>query len=92
MMATGGLSVGWLTDISVFRMARYLVQIPRDTLSDESKASIARAIGEVHAEIMGASSDAVQIAITEIDAGCLFAGGSLIECGHIFVHGYLPDE
>jgi phenylpyruvate tautomerase PptA (4-oxalocrotonate tautomerase family) len=72
-------------------MARYLVQIPRDSLSEASKAAIARTICAVHAEILQASPDAVQIAITEIDAGCFFAGGSLIECDHIFVHGYLPD-
>ena len=72
-------------------MARYLVQIPRDSLSEASKAAIARTIGAVHTEILPASPDAVQIAITEIDAGCFFAGGSLIECDHIFVHGYLPD-
>jgi phenylpyruvate tautomerase PptA (4-oxalocrotonate tautomerase family) len=73
-------------------MARYLVQIPRDSLSDASKAAIARTIGKVHAEVMNVSSDPVQIAITEIDAGCFFAGGSLLECDHIFVHGYLPDD
>jgi phenylpyruvate tautomerase PptA (4-oxalocrotonate tautomerase family) len=76
----------------VDRMARYLVQIPRDGLSEASKAAIARTIGEVHAEIMSVSSDAVQIAITEIDAGCFFASGRLLECDHIFVHGYLPDD
>ncbi len=73
-------------------MARYLVQIPRDSLSEASKAAIARAIDRVHAEVMQADSDAVQIVITEIDAGCFFASGSLIECDHIFVHGYLPDD
>jgi phenylpyruvate tautomerase PptA (4-oxalocrotonate tautomerase family) len=73
-------------------MARYLVQIPRDSLSEASKSAVARVIGEVHAEIMQASAGATQIVITEIDAGCFFSGGSLIECDHIFVHGYLPDE
>lgn len=73
-------------------MTRYLIQIPRDSLSEASKAAIARTISEVHTEIVLTNPDAVQIAITEIDAGCFFAGGSLLECDHIFVHGYLPDD
>jgi phenylpyruvate tautomerase PptA (4-oxalocrotonate tautomerase family) len=81
-----------LNSLDVLIMARYLVQVPRDNLSDASKAAIARTIGEVYAEVMNVGSDSIQIAITEIDAGCFFAGGSLLECNHIFVHGYLPDE
>ena len=73
-------------------MARYLVQIPKDSLLETRKAAVARTISEAHSEIIRTNPDAVQIAITEIDAGCFFAGGSLIECNHIFVHGYLPDD
>lgn len=72
-------------------MARYLVQIPRDSLSQATKSAIARAISNVHEEVMRTGSGTVQIAITEIDAGCFFAGSSLIECNHVLVHGYLPE-
>ncbi|MEH2512635.1 phenylpyruvate tautomerase PptA (4-oxalocrotonate tautomerase family) [Nitrobacteraceae bacterium AZCC 1564] len=73
-------------------MSRYLVQIPRDTLSAERKAGIAKAITRVHSDVTGDAADTVQVVITEIDAGCFFSGGSLIECGHIFVHGFMRDE
>jgi phenylpyruvate tautomerase PptA (4-oxalocrotonate tautomerase family) len=71
-------------------MARYLIQIPRDVLAEGRKAEIAKAVVVAHHEITGEDADAVQVAITEIDAGCFFAGGRLIECDHIFVHGYVP--
>jgi phenylpyruvate tautomerase PptA (4-oxalocrotonate tautomerase family) len=70
-------------------MARYLVQIPRDVLAEAKKAEIAKAIVAAHHEITGDDADSVQVAITEIDSGCFFAGGRLIECDHIFVHGYV---
>src|ERR1700744_26074 len=72
-------------------MARYLIQIPRDSLSDARKADVAAAITRAHAEIAGGGGKGVAVAITEIDAGCFFMGGSLIECDRIFVHGYLSD-
>jgi phenylpyruvate tautomerase PptA (4-oxalocrotonate tautomerase family) len=72
-------------------MARYMVHVPRDVLSEGHKAEIAKSIVAAHHEITGDESDAVQVAITEIDAGCFFAGGRLIECDHIFVHGYTPN-
>jgi phenylpyruvate tautomerase PptA (4-oxalocrotonate tautomerase family) len=72
-------------------MARYLIQIPRDTLSDESKTKIAAAVTAAHREVTGDDPNDVQIAITEIDAGCFFAGGRLIECDHIFLHAYVAD-
>jgi phenylpyruvate tautomerase PptA (4-oxalocrotonate tautomerase family) len=72
-------------------MARYLIQVPRDSLSEGRKAEIAMAITATHRAITGDDAISVEIAITEIDAGCFFAGGRLIECDHIFVHGYLPD-
>jgi phenylpyruvate tautomerase PptA (4-oxalocrotonate tautomerase family) len=77
--------------IAMDEMARYLVQIPKDSLSETRKAEIAKTISEVHSAVMNSGADTIQIAITEIDAGCFFAGGRLIECDHIFVHGFLPD-
>jgi phenylpyruvate tautomerase PptA (4-oxalocrotonate tautomerase family) len=70
-------------------MARYLIQIPTDSLSDERKAGVASAVTDIHAEVVGEDSSSVAVAITEIDAGCFFMGGSLIECDRIFVHGYV---
>ena len=70
-------------------MARYLVQVPRDVLSEGLKAEVAKAIVAAHHEIIGDEPGSVQVAITEIDAGCFFAGGRLIECDHVFVHGYV---
>jgi phenylpyruvate tautomerase PptA (4-oxalocrotonate tautomerase family) len=72
-------------------VARYLIQIPCDSLSDERKAGVAAAVTRAHAEIAGDDAGCVAIAITEIDAGCFFMGGSLIECDRIFVHGYVAD-
>lgn len=75
-------------------MARYLVQVPRDTLSEVRKAGIAKSIAMTRQDVTGEDLGSVQVAITEIDAGCFFAGGRLIECDHIFVHGYVsggPD-
>jgi phenylpyruvate tautomerase PptA (4-oxalocrotonate tautomerase family) len=65
-------------------MVRYMIQVPREGLSEDREPEIAKSV-------VGASPESVQIAITEIDAGCFFSGGRLIECDHIFVHGYLPD-
>jgi phenylpyruvate tautomerase PptA (4-oxalocrotonate tautomerase family) len=73
----------------VAAMARYVIQVPRDALSDERKAKIADAVTSAHRKVTGDDPESVQVAITEIDAGCFFAGGSLIECNHIFVHGYV---
>ena len=70
-------------------MARYLVQVPRDVLAESRKAGVAKAIVAAHHEITGDEPGSVQVAITEIDAGCFFAGGRLIECDHVFVHGYV---
>ena len=70
-------------------MARYLVQVPRDVLAESRKAEVAKAIVAAHHEITGDDPDSVQVAVTEIDAGCFFAGGRLIECDHVFVHGYV---
>jgi phenylpyruvate tautomerase PptA (4-oxalocrotonate tautomerase family) len=70
-------------------MARYLVQVPRDVLPESRKAEVAKAIVAAHHEIMGEEPDSVQVAITEVDAGCFFAGGRLIECDHVFVHGHV---
>jgi phenylpyruvate tautomerase PptA (4-oxalocrotonate tautomerase family) len=70
-------------------MARYLVQVPRDVLAESRKAEVAKAIVAAHHEITGDEPDSVQVAVTEIDAGCFFAGGRLIECDHVFVHGYV---
>ena len=61
-------------------MARYLVQVPRDVLAESRKAEVAKAIVAAHHKITGDDPDAVQVAVTEIDAGCFFAGGRLIEC------------
>jgi phenylpyruvate tautomerase PptA (4-oxalocrotonate tautomerase family) len=72
-------------------MARYVVQVPREALSDERKAKIAEAVTSAHRKVTGEDPEFVQVAITEIDAGCFFAGGRLIECDHIFVHGYVDD-
>lgn len=72
-------------------MARYVIQVPRDALSDDRKAHIAFAVTEAHTEIAGGDDADVHIAITEIDAGCFFAGGRLLECDHIFLHGFVPD-
>jgi phenylpyruvate tautomerase PptA (4-oxalocrotonate tautomerase family) len=70
-------------------MARYLVQVPRDVLAESRKMEVAKAIVAAHHEIIGGEPGSVQVAITEIDAGCFFAGGRLIECDHVFVHGYV---
>lgn len=72
-------------------MARYLIQIPRESLSDGRKVDVANAVTATHAEIVGEDPKTVAIAITEIDAGCFFMGGSLIECDRIFLHGYVSD-
>jgi phenylpyruvate tautomerase PptA (4-oxalocrotonate tautomerase family) len=71
-------------------VSRYLVQVPRDSLSESRKAAIADAIASAHRAIPGANAHTLQIAITEIDAGCFFSDGRLIECDHIFVHDYSP--
>ena len=56
-------------------MARYLVQVPRDVLAESRKAEVAKAIVAAHHKITGDDPDSVQVAVTEIDAGCFFAGG-----------------
>ena len=70
-------------------MARYLIQVPRDVLAEDRKAEIAKTIAAAHNHITGDESSSVRVAIVEIDAGCFFAGGRLIECDHVFVHGYV---
>src|SRR5258708_37211466 len=61
-------------------MSRYLVQVPRDSLSESRKTAIADAIASAHRAITGANAHTVQIAISEIDAGCFFSGGCVIAC------------
>jgi phenylpyruvate tautomerase PptA (4-oxalocrotonate tautomerase family) len=73
-------------------VARYLVQVPRDVLSEDRKADIAKAIIAGHHQVTGDEVNSVRVAIIEIDAGCFFAGGRLIECDRIFVHGYAQDS
>jgi phenylpyruvate tautomerase PptA (4-oxalocrotonate tautomerase family) len=68
-----------------------VIQVPRDALSDERKAKIAEAVTSAHRDATGDDPEKIEIAIAEIDACCFFAGGRLIECDHIFLHGYLPD-
>jgi len=65
-------------------MARYLVQVPQDSLSEDRKAGVEKSIVAAHHDVAGKDPSSVQVAITEIDAGCFFAGGGLIECDHIF--------
>lgn len=72
-------------------MARYLVQVPQDSLSEDRKAGVEKSIVAAHHDVAGKDPSSVQVAITEIDAGCFFADGRLIECDRIFVHGYTPN-
>ena len=65
-------------------MARYLVQIPRDSLSEQRKMDLVRAITKVHGLVPGNRASEVHIAITETDAGCFFSGGRVIERDHAF--------
>jgi phenylpyruvate tautomerase PptA (4-oxalocrotonate tautomerase family) len=69
-----------------------MIQVPRNALSDDRKAAIATSITTIHRTITDDDANSIEIAITEIDAGCFFAGGRLIECDHIFVHGYVSAE
>jgi phenylpyruvate tautomerase PptA (4-oxalocrotonate tautomerase family) len=73
-------------------MARYVIQVPRDVLSAEQKADVAKSVVVAHCEITGEDGANVQVVITEIDAGCFFFGGRLMECDHIFAHGYLAGS
>jgi phenylpyruvate tautomerase PptA (4-oxalocrotonate tautomerase family) len=57
-------------------MARYLVQVPRDVLAESRKAEVAKAIVAAHHKITGDDPDSVQVAVTEIDAGCFVAGAT----------------
>jgi phenylpyruvate tautomerase PptA (4-oxalocrotonate tautomerase family) len=56
-------------------MARYLIQVPRDVLAESQKAGVAKAIVAAHHEITGDEPGSVQVAVTEIDAGCFFRRG-----------------
>ena len=73
-------------------MASYVVQIPQDSLSQDRKDAVEEAIKTAHAEITKAPAYVTQVEIVEVDSGCFYLGGRLLECDRIFIHGVEVED
>lgn len=73
-------------------MASYVVQIPQDSLSQDRKAAVEEAVRLAHAEITGTPRYVTQVEVVEVDSGCFYLGGRLLECDQIFVHGVEVED
>jgi phenylpyruvate tautomerase PptA (4-oxalocrotonate tautomerase family) len=73
-------------------MPRYTVTIPQDLVSDLQKKKIAATITEVHENVTRAHSDKLQVILGDVEPGCFYQHGRLLECDHIFVHGFTSQD
>jgi phenylpyruvate tautomerase PptA (4-oxalocrotonate tautomerase family) len=73
-------------------MASYIVQIPQDSLSKDRIAAVEEAVLLAHAQITGAPRYVTQVEVVEVDSGCFYFGGRLLECDRIFIHGVEVED
>ena len=72
-------------------MAKYTVTIPQNLVTKSVKDDIASAILIIHREVAG-SPENVQVIIGDVEPGCFYQHGRLLECDHIFVHGFIVQD
>jgi phenylpyruvate tautomerase PptA (4-oxalocrotonate tautomerase family) len=72
-------------------MAKYTVTIPKDLVTKSVKDDIATSILRIHREAAGASEN-VQVIIGDVEPGCFYQHGRLLECDHIFLHGFILQD
>jgi phenylpyruvate tautomerase PptA (4-oxalocrotonate tautomerase family) len=73
-------------------MPKYAVTIPQNLVSKSVKDGIATSILRIHQEVVGSSSENVQVVIGDIEPGCFYQHGRLLECEHIFIHGFILQD
>jgi phenylpyruvate tautomerase PptA (4-oxalocrotonate tautomerase family) len=73
-------------------MASYVIRIAQDSITDARKAAVEEAVRLEHAEITGAPRHVTRVEIVEVDSGCFYLHGRLLECDHIFVHGVTVED
>ena len=73
-------------------MASYVIQIPQDSITDARKTAVEEAVRLAHAEITGTPRHVTKVEIVEVDSGCFYLHGRLLECDHIFVHGVTVED
>jgi phenylpyruvate tautomerase PptA (4-oxalocrotonate tautomerase family) len=73
-------------------MPKYAVTIPQNLVSKSGKDGIAASILRIHQEVVGSSSENVQVVIGDVEPGCFYQHGRLLECEHIFIHGFILQD
>jgi phenylpyruvate tautomerase PptA (4-oxalocrotonate tautomerase family) len=73
-------------------MPKYAVTIPQNLVSKSVKDGIAASILHIHREVAGNSSENVQVIIGDVEPGCFYQHGRLLECEHIFIHGFILQD
>jgi len=73
-------------------MPKYAVTIPQNLVSKSAKDGIAASIVRIHQEVTGSSSENVQVIIGDVEPGCFYQHGRLLECEHIFIHGFILQD
>jgi phenylpyruvate tautomerase PptA (4-oxalocrotonate tautomerase family) len=71
-------------------MSRYTVTVPQGFVSKAQKDKIVSTIAEVHQKVVNSPAEKLQIIVGEVEPGCFFSHGRLMECEHIFLHGFIP--
>ncbi len=73
-------------------MPKYAVTIPQNLATKSAKDDIAASILRIHQEVVGSSSENVQVVIGDVEPGCFYQHGRLMECDHIFIHGFILQD
>jgi phenylpyruvate tautomerase PptA (4-oxalocrotonate tautomerase family) len=73
-------------------MPKYAVTIPQNLVTKSVKDGIAASILRIHQEVVGNSSENVQVVIGDVEPGCFYQHGRLMECDHIFIHGFIVQD
>jgi phenylpyruvate tautomerase PptA (4-oxalocrotonate tautomerase family) len=73
-------------------MPKYAVTVPLDLVSKSGKDDISASILRIHQEVVGDSLENVQVIIGDVEPGCFYQHGRLLECDHIFIHGFIRQD
>jgi phenylpyruvate tautomerase PptA (4-oxalocrotonate tautomerase family) len=72
-------------------MAKYTITIPQNLVTKAVKDDIATSILRIHRETAGGLED-VPVIIGDVEPGCFYQHGRLLECDHIFIHGFIIKD
>jgi hypothetical protein len=72
-------------------MPKYTVTIPQDLVTKSVKDEIGESIIRIHREEFP-GDQSVQVVIGDVAPGCFYQHGRLMECDHIFIHGFIVQD